>query len=131
MNLLNRIRRRNRPLGRLIISAFFVVWLNMALQPCLMAAAPLIGEADPDCPHCPEPVSHCDDASARCTWVDAYDYDGRQGAADPYGDGVWLSPVLNPAAEPRVSAKAAPPRPPPEPPPSDTPLHLVYCVQLK
>ena len=132
MNLLSHIRRRNRSLGRLIISAFLVVWFNMALQPCLMAAAPLTGHAEHDCPHCPEPASHCDEGSAaRCTWVDAYDYDGRQSAADASGAGAWLSPAFYRAPEPRVPARAPSPRPPPEPPPPDTPLHLIHCIQLK
>ena len=132
MNLLNPIRRRSRPVGRLILSAFMVVWLNMALQPCLMAATPLTGHADPDCPHCPEPASHCDeDSAARCSWIDAYDFDGRQSAADAFGAGAWLSPALYPAPEPRVSAQPVCPRPPPERPPPDIPLHLIHCIQLK
>ena len=100
MNLISPIRRRSRPLGRLIISVFLVVWLNMALQPCLMAAAPLTGHADHDCPHCPEPASHCDEGSkARCTWVDGYDFDGRHSAADAFGadDRISIVPFVYPA----------------------------------
>ncbi len=132
MNLLSHLRRRNRHLGRLIISGFLVVWLNMALQPCLMAAEPMTGHGDHDCPHCPDVVTHCDEEStARCAWVDAYDYDGRQGSADPSASGAWLAPALVSAPEPAWSGRPAPPRPPPQPPPPDAPLHLIHCIQLK
>ncbi len=132
MNLLSHLRLRERRLGRLVVSAFMVVWLNMALQPCLMAAAPMTGEAMGDCPHCPEPITHCDDASAsRCTWVDAYDYDGRQASFDPDPAADILLPIAYSAIEPPVSDRQIAPRPPPEPPPPGVPLHLVHCVQLK
>jgi hypothetical protein len=131
MNLLSHFRSRERRLGRFMVSAFLVVWLNMALQPCLMAAAPLVGEAMGDCPHCPEPATHCDDVSAsRCTWVDGYDYDGRQASADPEPTAGVLLPVAGLAFEPRFSARPLMPRPPPEPPPPNIALHLVHCVQL-
>lgn len=132
MNLFSHIRLQERRLGRFVVSAFLVVWLNMALQPCLMAAAPLIGEAMGDCPHCPEPITHCDDTSAgRCTWVDSYDYDGRQASVDPDPAADVLLPTAYPVIAPRVSARQLAPRPPPEPPPGGVPLHLVHCVQLK
>ena len=60
---------------------FALVWLNMALQPCLMAAEPLLPTQhhDSGCPHCPEDSgSHCDDSDpGRCAYIDAIDFDGR------------------------------------------------------
>ena len=41
-------RKRRVMWGRRVLSTFFVSWLVIVLQPCVMAA-----EVDGDCPHCP------------------------------------------------------------------------------
>ena len=37
LNLLAKIRRRQKPWARRVLGLFVMVWLNVALQPCAMA----------------------------------------------------------------------------------------------
>lgn len=78
MNPLKAIRKRRRPLAAEVLTMLGIVWLNMVLQPCLMA-----GEMDMDmsepCPHCLASMTgDCDGAaSSGCTYFDRVDHDGR------------------------------------------------------
>jgi len=78
MNLLRALRKRRRPLTARILAMLGVVWLNMVLQPCVMAAQTDMSMPGP-CPHCPAPMSEdCDGVPANvCTYFDQVDYDGR------------------------------------------------------
>jgi hypothetical protein len=94
------------------LALFVAVWLNMAVQPCLMAAEPLLpaSHAAGDCPHCP-PADHCDDAG-RCGYIDGFDFDARQ-PAPPAPDPVVLAALVLPAldAPARAVVGASPPLP--------------------
>lgn len=61
------------------VAMFVVVWANMALQPCLMAAAPMLPAEHEhgDCPHCPEGSHHVSDDGPRCSFIEDFDFDGR------------------------------------------------------
>lgn len=88
-SLIGRLRRVGRRWATGAVALFAVVWLNMALQPCLMAAEPLLPEQHQDggCPHCP-PASerHCGEVDeTRCAYVDGFDFDGRQPADSSAG----------------------------------------------
>jgi len=78
MNLLRTLRKRRRPLAARILGMLGVVWLNMVLQPCVMAAETNMSMPGP-CPHCPAPMSEdCGGGAANvCTYFDRVDYDGR------------------------------------------------------
>ena len=77
-----RYHRQRRRIASTALALFFAVWLNMAIQPCLMAAEPLLpaSHAQGDCPHCPE-TDHCGDADeTRCAYIDGYAFDAREPA---------------------------------------------------
>jgi hypothetical protein len=88
-------------LGRFILSVFVVAWLNLAVQPCLMATE-LAPEPEPatahsvhsaqsahsshsdghDCGHCPGAVNHdhqacASSAASTCGATPDYNYDAR------------------------------------------------------
>jgi hypothetical protein len=83
-SLIARFRRAGRRGAIGVMSLFVTVWLNMAMQPCLMAAEPLLPEQHQDggCPHCPPAIdSHCGEVEqGRCAFLDGFDFDGRQPA---------------------------------------------------
>lgn len=112
-----------------------LVWINMALQPCLMAAEPLLPEQhhESGCPHCPPmPERHCGgEDTARCAYFDSIDFDGRQAATPDVPD---LQPAATPAVC-NVLIRRAPERhvgeaggPPPE---TGPPIFLRDCRFLK
>lgn len=87
MNVLRRIRNHRTAWGRHMLAAFAVVWLNLALQPCVMA---LDTDHEHECPHCPPAVMQhheghdmaamkmpCD-GSGDCGEPDEFNYDGRK-----------------------------------------------------
>jgi len=118
------------------LALFGVVWLNMAVQPCLMAAEPLLPQQhhESGCPHCPPVDGHCGDQdNGRCAYIDAINYDGRQ-APNPDIDDFKL-PVAAPVPVPacplqgdsrldRVPAESPPP-------PTGPPLFVRNCRFLK
>lgn len=112
-----------------VVALFVVVWLHMALQPCLMAAEPLLPEQQQhDCPHCPQPASHCDEDAGRCGYIDGFDYDGREHQTPELPIGLAARPAVfewsiqeNAPPVPRVSSVL--PRAGPR-------LHLRNCVYL-
>lgn len=119
--------RRQRRTAWAALSLFVAVWLNMALQPCLMAAEPLLPESHEDCPHCPE-IAHCDD-DARCGFIDAYDFDAREAvtAGDPPFIAAFATivPTAMPAFTEPVAACPEPAGLDPGPP-----LFLKHCQFL-
>ena len=72
-----RNRHRSHNLIRAVLALFVTVWLNMALQPCLMAAELVMPDehSSGDCGHCPQTGYVIDDDN--CAYVDSYDFDGR------------------------------------------------------
>ena len=88
---MHRLRRIGRRGGTAVVILFTAVWINMALQPCLMAAEPLLPgqHQDAGCPHCPQVQdAHCGDQAAdACAYIDGFDFDGRSAQlADLQGD---------------------------------------------
>lgn len=134
-SLIARFRRAGRRGASGVMSLFVAVWLNMALQPCLMAAEPLLPEQhhESGCPHCPPATGdHCGDVDeARCAYVDGFDFDGRS-AAD-LGSGLDLAPVVGewaglPDARPGLAVGRG--LDGKGPPPTGPPLFVRYCSYL-
>ncbi|MGI9264739.1 MAG: hypothetical protein ACR2QU_07410 [Gammaproteobacteria bacterium] len=97
-------RHNSNSLARWALAMFVVVWLNMAIQPCLMAAEAILPDQHDDCSHCPE-VQHCSDIDQRrCQFVGDYDYDGREPAIPDPHPAFVASERLSPA-EPRSPAQ--------------------------
>lgn len=108
---------------------FLAVWLNMAVQPCLMASEPLLpaSHESGDCPHCPPP-DHCGD-TGRCAFIDGFDFDARQPALpepDPVGFAARVAPPPAAPAPPPVALR------PPDPAALDPgpPRYLELCRLL-
>ncbi|MEJ2514034.1 MAG: hypothetical protein P8080_00115 [Gammaproteobacteria bacterium] len=125
------LRRHRRSLASLAASLFLAVWASMAVAPCLMAAEVIAGG---DCPHCPEPPPPCHDdggATSDCTYVDGYDFDGRDpsfGLKDPRLAVLPVSAeavVLPEDTAPRFLPVAMDP-----PDPGGPRLHLKNCILL-
>jgi hypothetical protein len=75
--MIRRQSQKEKSLARTTLALFATVWLNMAMQPCLMAAEPMLPDGHGDCPHCPT-VDHCVEmGESRCDFVDSYEFDGR------------------------------------------------------
>lgn len=125
---MHRLRRHRRTLASLAASIFLVVWGGMAVAPCLMAAEVVAGEP---CPHCPEAPPCHDAGDTACTYVDGYDFDGRDPSAGFKDPRLAVLPV---SAEPAALApdgSAVPAVPDAHPPdPSGPRIHLRNCVLL-
>jgi hypothetical protein len=125
---MHRLRRHRRTVASFTASLFLVVWGGMAVAPCLMAAEAVAGE---DCPHCPDVPPCHDDGSASCTYVDGYDFDGRDPSTGVRDVRLAVLPV---SAEPVAAVGQGLPAPPvdhvPPPDPGGPRLHLRHCVLL-
>jgi len=134
MNPLREIRKRRRPLVTQTLAMLAAVWLNMVLQPCLMAAEMDMDMTGP-CPHCPAPVTDdCDGAaSSGCTYVDRIDYDGRspQSKLAKSVDHSFIAFAVLPEQYSHAGSSCAtgPPRDADVHLPSP-PLNVVYCVYM-
>lgn len=87
------MRSKMKTRGRLVLSVFVIAWMNVTLQPCLMAmelspsdsasisasskqeghqghSATMASDQDPACPHCPPPTSHDSNSCAVATLAD-------------------------------------------------------------
>jgi hypothetical protein len=110
---------------------FVVVWLNMALQPCLMAAGPALPAPHEhgDCPHCPEDAHHGQAGGGRCAYIEDFDFDGR---APQLPDTLSMVAVTAPDWQlPALPTGAAPAAPQISALVRDGPrLHLRHCVFL-
>jgi hypothetical protein len=134
--VLNRLRRIGKRGATATVILFTAVWINMALQPCLMAAEPLLpGEhQDGGCPHCPQiPDAHCGDETAgACAYIDGFDFDGRSAQlADLQAD--VLAVVSGPVSLPelRPIAWLGPPSACLRPGHTGPPLFVRNCAYLK
>lgn len=123
-----RYNRQRRRIASTALALFVAVWLNMAIQPCLMAAEPLLPATGShgDCPHCPE-TDHCGDDDARCTFIDGYAFDAREPATPDVKPAFVLVVATLPAGP---AGSAAPVRGPPTPPECldpGPPRFLAHC----
>ena len=129
-------RRRKTTLGRYVLSAFVLVWLNMALQPCVMAMG---SEPEPDCAHCPPAHSQeappCDvEVAPGCDYDSELNFDARTIRLEPNDAPTELPAAITSTALewPEASGIACPrPRPPTLADPSGPPLNIRFCVYLK
>lgn len=134
VNPFRALRRRRRPLVVQTLAMIGVVWLNMVLQPCLMAAEMDVDMSRP-CPHCPAPMSDdCDGAASNvCTYFDSVDYDGRSPlakAAKKVHD-TFLALAASPVERPYpASTSATGPPPAAEARPPAVPINVLHCVYL-
>jgi hypothetical protein len=119
--------RRHRRTASTALALFVAVWLNMAIQPCLMAAEPLLpaGHAHGDCPHCPE-TDHCGD-DARCTYIDGYAFDAREPAAPDLKPALAPLIVTVPAGLPAIGDPVRGPPIAPERLDPGPPRYLAHC----
>ena len=125
-----RLRQKGDWFARSAMALFAVVWLNMAMQPCLMAAEPLLPDEHQhgECPHCPD-VSHCGD-EGRCSYIGDFDFDGRVLSA---GDVTPVFVAFLPATVQDVSRVVD--RPPdryvnPQGPDPGPPIYVRHCSYL-
>jgi hypothetical protein len=122
-----RLMRHRRSLASLAATLFVAVWASMAVAPCLMAAEALVAG---DCPHCPEPPPcHDDGGAGGCTWLDGYDFDGRQPSLPRVDIQLVALPVAVAADLPErafTTRVSAAPRASPDP--VGPRLHLRNCV---
>lgn len=122
-----RLMRHRRSLASLAATLFVAVWASMAVAPCLMAAEAIMGG---DCPHCPEPPPPCHDGGGSgCSWLDGYDFDGRQPSLPRVDMQLLALPVAVTADLPEravTTPVSATPRASPDP--GGPRLHLRNCV---
>jgi hypothetical protein len=133
---------------------FAIAWLNLAIQPCLMAMevtpASVVDAAhaahmehanqspDHDCDHCPPVLSDqskiCASAAASdCSSIPDYNYDGRNGSAKFKDIPTYVAIVDRaipfeftiPTDSPPSVDCAAPDHP------NEPPLNIRFCVFLK
>ncbi len=135
--ILPRLRFASRRVASGVLALLGAVWLNMAVQPCLMAAEPMLPDQhhESGCPHCPPaPDSHCsDEGPARCAFIDSLDFDGRQA---PGHQGVDLDlamagPSLHETGWYTATESFIPRPGSAPPPPTGPPVFLRNCRFLK
>ena len=136
-DVLRRLRSKRRRLVSGVLALFGAVWLNMALQPCLMAAEPILPAQhhESGCPHCPPTDSHCgDQAAGRCTYIASIDFDGRQHAPGVDSDTFKLAaaaPAPLPISLDPVRACTIAVTGDPSPGHTGPPLFVRHCRYLK
>lgn len=118
-----------------------VVWLNMALQPCAMAMALDIGQADETAGHV-DHTAHdsnaqempCHNNASDCSVFDEFSFDGRTAKVNAKYDAIELPAGIVASAISVLPINCLPGRYrrgellhlPGEPPP----LNVLYCVYL-
>lgn len=140
-------RRNRRSMASQMLALMLVVWANMALAPCAMAAsAPTGGHmdgshldgahvpvVDAPCAHCPPEHSRCDtDLSSQCS-LEAQVLDGSA-VRGPVFDYPTLQFALAPSLaefSPNPAKQAVHLLPQYVLPPPGTALHKRFCVYLK
>ncbi|MFQ6004379.1 MAG: hypothetical protein ACE5OQ_02655 [Woeseia sp.] len=107
-----------------------VAWLNLAVQPCVMA---MELDNDQNCPHCPTEVSQDQRQAMDCSYVDSYNYDSRNTQPKPNDlprdAPVIVDNLVAPSVSefpPKVSVSAERAAADPGGPP----LNILYCVYL-
>ncbi|NND60742.1 MAG: hypothetical protein HKN49_10785 [Gammaproteobacteria bacterium] len=139
--MLTSIRRRRHSWGKQVLGVFAVVWLNLVLQPCVMA---LESDNHGDCPHCPPEMSqhHAGHDMARmetpcasdgeCDPLNEFNYDGRniQVKADKFEVVLALLPPAFNRNQPTVAGLARSTRDSDHLSGAAPPLRVLYCVYL-
>lgn len=151
MSTITTMRNRQRPWARTVLAAFAIVWLTLALQPCVMAAS--VGDVvvndtvhkhgedlsnsstehsnHGSCPHCAvfggadcEDSTACGDADIvePRSIVELKDGASKLSAALPTTDSDWRASQRVLDADINPYAKLPPPGPP---------FTVRYCVYLK
>ena len=150
LSLFTTIRQKPAPWTRRVFGLLVVVWLNIALQPCVMAFSDL---SDHGCPGCPPSAtedissysardagnsslqaSMCASGTADCTSVDDINFGGRAtsvGAKDAPGDlPIGIAPAIDvilladsSLARRGIGATSFPPG-------ASPPLNILYCTFL-
>ena len=143
MSLFLHMRARKTAWGSRVLALFAMVWLNLALQPCVMAIESTAGH-DGGCPHCPPAEHHqmhgshettampCA-GSADCGDLDDFHYDGRDTAPkfDPAPDHDAALPAPTDAFTGITVLRPRSRAPPPDHDGAAAPpLHLLHCVFL-
>ena len=141
--------RKINALGRFILSVFVVAWLNLAVQPCLMAMelAPAPATAHSahashsdshDCGHCPPAIGHehqtCASCAASvCEGTPDSNYDARNQLSKLKDISTYVA-----IAEPLLRVESDLRKDLVQPSycadlswPGEPPLNLRYCVFLK
>lgn len=129
---MHKLRRHKQSFASLAASVFMVVWLSMALAPCLMALGATPAAAAEGCAHCPDAPPPChDDGATTCTYVDGYHYDGRDMSVALKDVRLAVIPVaMEPAAAEPAGRFAEPDAFPAPPDPGGPRLHLKNCILL-
>jgi len=144
--------RKINALGRFILSVFVVAWLNLAVQPCLMAMelAPEPATAHSaqsahsshsdrhDCGHCPGAVNHdyqacASSAASTCGTTPDYNYDARNQLPKLKDISTYVA-IADPVPRLEFDLRNEPvqsPRCADLSWPGEPPLNLRYCVFLK
>lgn len=144
-------RAQDTARGRLLLGAFVVAWLNLAVQPCLMAmeSAPEPAVAsghsthaghsvEHDCDHCPPALSDhatacASSAAADCSSIPDYNNDGRNGASKLKDIPTFVA-IADSAIPIEITTQTI------SPPssncgvlhyPSEVPINIRFCVFLK
>jgi hypothetical protein len=137
---LHAIRRRQTALLRTVLALFALVWLQVAMVPCVMAAdgltarfgggstmmsdGPAATQADHGCPYCPPSETHSGAAdTAGCSYQQQPQLDARGGS--PLFIALPVTAVLVFAAMPLVLQRCQSSTG--DPPPPRDPLAIVYC----
>jgi len=134
------LRHNSRPLAAHLLALLAVVWLNMALSPCVMAMAQSLAAQAPmqmdgeHCGHCPDTTPPCHDGDRQAPCSLAQKLSSQ--------DTVLAQPFETPAPElALVDSRSGPgplagfsrplPHVPVRPPDPGAPLYLVHCAFLK
>lgn len=134
------LRDNSRPLAAHVLALLAVVWLNMALSPCVMAMAQSLAAQAPmqmegtGCGHCPDSTPPCHDGDQQAPCALAQQLSSQDSVLAQPAETYTPDPVLvDTRAVPR--ATRAPPRPSPHcavrQPGPGAPLYLVHCAFLK
>ena len=147
-------RTQDTSRGQFLLGVFMLAWLNLAIQPCLMAmeAAPepavdsvhlahtdhASHSPDHDCDHCPPALSDhaksCVSAAASdCSSIPDYNYDGRNGLSKIKDVPTFVAiaefaarvEFTVPTSSPPLLDCAAPNYP------NEPPRNIRFCVFLK
>jgi hypothetical protein len=147
-------RTRYKARGQFLLSVFALVWLNLAVQPCLMAmelapeAVSVSGHAAHsdhttqssahDCDHCPPAVGHHAQAcasgvAADCSPVPDYNSDGRKGPSKLKDIPTYVAITDQVISHERIALSALPQCPEcgTLKYSSEPPLRIRFCVFLK
>ncbi len=148
MNSLATFTQRKAPWRRSLLGLFVLAWLNLALQPCVLAMGV---DNDRDCPRCPPSYTQvgaghdmassgladsglpCVTLAAECELLDDYNVDGRsvqlkvKDTSSDVSDTLLPSELFPLLARSQFTASAPSDTRPPD---TSVALNIIYCVYL-